>query len=381
MSSASHINASEMAKNTAAWLTAPKVRPLEVKSAPYTRPRQDEIVVKNGAVAINPVDCMIQIVGSNMAFPWVKYPFIMGIDTAGEVIEVGAKVTRFKVGDRVLGQALGGDKHRSGSPEGAFQDYVILLADMTSHIPDNLPYEKACVLPLGLGTASCGLFQTDQLALKLPSSHPEPTGKTILIWGGSTSVGSNAIQLAVASGYEVFATASPKNFAYVRSLGASKVFDYNSNTVAQDIIQAFQGKETAGAMWIGAGPGTVCMDILSKCKGNKFVSMAAYPMPPKRPTRLILLTTMYYYLSGQIALWLKSKRYGLKYAFIFGSTLAFNGVGKAVYQDFLPGALKENKYVVAPDPIVVGKGLENIQAGIDLLSKGVSAKKVVVSLG
>lgn len=232
---------------------ADKVRPLVVKSAPYTPPKMNEIVIRNGAVAINPVDCMIQTMGSGMAFPWIKFPFVLGVDTAGEVVEVGSKVTRFKVGDRVLGQGLGGDKQSRGAPESSFQDYVVLLADMSSPIPDDLSYEKACVLPLGFGTAACSLYQTDHLGLKLPSTKPEPTGKTILIWGGSTSVGSNAIQMAVASGYEVFATASPKNFAYVRSLGATKVFDYNSSTVVQDIVQAFQGKTTAGAMWLGEG--------------------------------------------------------------------------------------------------------------------------------
>lgn len=369
-----------MFKNKAAWLMANKARPLVVKSAPYTPPKKDEIVIRTGAVAINPVDVMIQKLGSGMAFPWVKYPFILGVDSAGEVVEVGSNVTRFKVGDRVLGQTLGGDKNRSGTPESSFQDYVVLLADMSSHIPDTLSYEKACVLPLGLGTAACGLYQTDQMSLKLPTKNPEPTGKTILIWGGSTSVGSNAIQLAVASGYEVFATASPKNFAYVRSLGASKVFDYNSTTVVQDIVQAFQGKTTAGAMWLGKGSGTVCMDIMGQCRGNRVVSLAAYPMPPVTPTRMVMLTIVYYYLSGQIALWLKARRHGIKYAFVFGTTLAFNGVGKAVFQDFLPEALRDNKYIVAPDPLVVGKGLENIQAGLDLLGKGVSAKKVVVNL-
>lgn len=370
-----------MAKNAAAWLTIPKIRPLQIKPAAYTRPKGDEIVIRNRAIALNPVDVQIQAIGSNLAFPWVKYPFIMGIDTAGEVVEVGSKVSTFKVGDRVLGQALGGDKHRSGSPEGAFQDYVVLLEHMSSRIPDDLSFERACVLPLGLSTAACGLFQKDQLGLQLPSSQPKPTGKTLLIWGGSTSVGSNAIQLAVAAGYEVFTTASPKNFAYVRGLGATEAFDYNSDSVVQDIIQAFQGRTTAGAMWIGVGSGTVCMDILSKCTGDKVVTMAAYPMPPTYPTKLVVPTIIYHYMWGQVALWLKSKRYGIKYGFIFGSTLAFNEVGKAVYQDFLPAALEQNRYIVAPDPIVAGKGLESIQAGLDLLSKRVSAKKVVVSLG
>jgi len=50
----------------------------------------------------------------------------------------------------------------------------------------------------------------------------KPTGKTIIIWCGASAVGSNGIQLAVAGGYEVSATASPKNFDYFQKIGASK---------------------------------------------------------------------------------------------------------------------------------------------------------------
>jgi NADPH:quinone reductase-like Zn-dependent oxidoreductase len=65
---------------------------------------------------------------------------------------------------------------------------------MTTKILDSMPYETAVVLPLGLSTAACGLFQDDMLRLDLPLSvRPKPTGQTVLIWGGSTSVGVNAI--------------------------------------------------------------------------------------------------------------------------------------------------------------------------------------------
>ena len=94
------------------------------------------------------------------------------------------------------------------------------------------------MLPLAVSTAACGLFQADQLSLAHPSAKPEPAGRTLLVWGGSSSVGSNAIQLAVAAGYEVIATASPRNFGYVTNLGASRVFDYNSPEVVADIVAA-----------------------------------------------------------------------------------------------------------------------------------------------
>ena len=73
-----------------------------------------------------------------------------------------------------------------------------------------------------------GLFETSNLNLQYSKSLNRPsTGKVVLIWGGSTSVGSNAIQLAVAAGHEVVSTASPRNFDCVKSLGASAVFDSN----------------------------------------------------------------------------------------------------------------------------------------------------------
>lgn len=110
-----------MPSNSAAWLTGQSVTPLEVKSAPYTNPGPDEIVIKNSAVAINPIDWILQTLGTSLAFPWIKYPFVLGSDVAGEVVEVGSEVAGFKTGDRVVGHALSVDKQRHGSPEGGFQ--------------------------------------------------------------------------------------------------------------------------------------------------------------------------------------------------------------------------------------------------------------------
>jgi len=261
-----------MPSNTAVWL--PKKRgELEIGPAPYPHPRENEIVVQNRAVAINPIDWLIQAAG-NVIFTWLRYPFVLGCDLAGDVVEVGSAVTRFRVGDRVLGHAVGTDKKRNNPAEGAFQNYTVVLAHMAAPLPDSLAYENAAVLPLALSTAACGLFQTDHLALEHPCSAPVPTGRTLLVWGGSTSVGSNAIQLAVAAGYDVVTTCSPRNFGYVRKLGASRVFNYHSSTVVEDIVDALEGKTIAGALAIGGGSGAPCVDIVRACQGRKFVSMA-----------------------------------------------------------------------------------------------------------
>jgi NADPH:quinone reductase-like Zn-dependent oxidoreductase len=247
-----------MPTNTAAWVVAAQ-KHLEVKSAPYPHPHEGEIVIKNHAVAINPVDWLTPVLGTFL-LPWIKYPFIFGSDLAGEVVEVGKGVTRFSVGDRVLGHAMGMDKKRNSAAEGAFQEYTVVLAHMAAPIPDTLSYENAAVLPLTLSTAACGLFQKDQLALQYPFVNPKPTGKTLLIWGGSTSLGSNAIQLAVAAGYEVFTTASPRNFPYVKKLGASQVFNYHDKNGVKEIIKAFQSKTIAGALAIYIGSARACAD-------------------------------------------------------------------------------------------------------------------------
>ena len=372
-----------MPTNTAAWLPSKQTR-LKVGSAPYTPAGEGEIVVRNHALAINPVDWSKQAVG-DFVFPWIKYPFVLGEDLAGEVVEVGSGVTRFKVGDRVLGHAVGTDKGRNRAAEGAFQMYTVLLAHMASPIPSTLSYEQAAVLPLALSTAACGLFEKDQLALSYPSLTPVSTGKTLIIWGGSTSVGCNAIQLAVAAGYEVITTASPHNFDFVKSLGAGQVFDYHSASAVMDIIGACRGKAVAGALAIGDGSATACLEIVQAVGGDKVVSMATFPLPfDKIPTRpglsLQLLVLLYQLVSANLSVALKSRRRGIRTKFIFGSTLMNNEVSRIIYTAYLPAALARGQFTAAPEPMVAGQGLEAVQTGLDLQRQGVSARKVVITL-
>jgi len=372
-----------MTSNTALWLTA-KRGELKLQPAPYTSPLEHQILVKNRAIAINPVDTMMQSMG-DFVFPWLKYPAIFGSDVAGEVVEVGPEVTRFKVGDRVLGHAVGSDKSRNRSAEGAFQELTILLDHMTTPIPDELAYENAAVLPLGLSTAACGLFQTDFLALQHPSASLKPTGQTLLVWGGSTSVGSNAIQLAVAAGYDVITTASPKNADYCRKLGASAVFDYRNPAVVNDIVAIFKGRTCAGALAIGVGSTAPCLEIVHRVNGSKFVAVASPSISlsnaPKGASRALwLVPKLGRLLASGLVTATKSRIAGVRTKFIFGSSLVSNEVGGLIYRDFLPGALAEGRYLAAPDPLVVGHELAALELAMKTQSEGVSARKVVVTL-
>ena len=372
-----------MPENKALWINA-KRGPFAVGPAPYTAPRADEIVVRVRAVAVNPFDRLQQTMG-DIFTPWTPYPFVFGSDVAGEVVEVGEAVTRFRVGDRVVGFAAGSDKSRNRAAEGAFQHYVVLLAHMASPIPYALAFADAAVLPLGLSTAACGLFQKDFLAMNAPSATPTTTGKTLLVWGGSTSVGSNAIQLAVAAGYDVIATASPHNFDYVKRLGAREAYDYNSKTVVADVVRGLLGREVAGALAVGLGSAAACVDVVGACEGKRFVAMATPAtsfddVPAGRGRLSRLIPAIARMLTGTAALTLKARRRGVTTKMIWGGTLIANEVGPMIFEAFLPAALAEGRFVAAPPPKVVGTGLTEVPVALERQRRGVSAAKLVVTL-
>lgn len=372
-------------KNQAAWLVAGKDA-LQVGEAPYPVPAAGEIVVRNHAVAVNPVDWIMPYLGALRMFPWIKPPFILGSDLAGEVVAVGEGVTEVRPGDRVLAMAAGACKQRARSAEGAFQAYSIVLPRLTTVIPDHIAYAEACVIPLGAVTAACGLFQDDLLALDPPTAHPRPRDEWVIIWGGSTSVGSNAIQLAAAAGYSVLTTASPKNFDYVRALGAAEVFDYNSPTVVADVIAALNGRTVVGALTIGAGSVLRCLDVLPRCRGRRFIANCSSDIPYDAfaRSRRINLMTLLKLLPARMRIGAevrrKSKRTGITARFFDASSVVDNAIGPAIFRDFLGPALAERRFRPAPPPRIVGHGLAAVQTAFDLQRQGVSAAKIVVAL-
>lgn len=333
--------------NTAAWQPKPGV-PGEVREAPYTAPGELEIVIRNAAVAINPADWLLQDL---QLFDWMQYPCVLGNDVAGDVIEIGPGVSRFQVGDRVVGQSIG--CWINAPTKGGFQHHTVLDEGLAAHVPDAMPYTNAVVLPLALSTAACGLFQTDQLALHHPMAAPKATGQTLLVWGGASSVGCNGIQLAVAAGYRVVTTASAKNSEMLKRLGAADVIDYRADDLVNKLGAALDNQELAGALHTVGDMGP-CFEVIERCSGRKFVSSTG-PVPQDKPDSVEC---------GQI----------------FGMTLKDNEVGPAVWVDFLGPALADGRYHIAPEPWVIGKGLELVQSGIDTLRKGVSAKKIVIEL-
>lgn len=157
---------------------------------------------------------------------------------------------------------------RKTARHGAYQEYTIASAPQTFHvsrydgfsplvpapqpltlpphlqIPPYLTHEEASTIPLAYSTAVGGIF--GDLHVPIPprgASLPLPLNAEtpILVWGGASSVGAYAIQLAKLSGYRVITTAGPANFDYVKSLGADIVIDYKDGEKAVEEIKKASG--------------------------------------------------------------------------------------------------------------------------------------------
>ncbi len=348
-----------VALNQALWLQSRRGR-WTVGPAPIPSAGAREIVVRVRAVAVNPVDVVPGLARAIIA-PWLRYPTVLGSDVAGDVVDVGADVDHLAVGDRVLGHALSFEKRHNRAAEGGFQNHTVLNAHMASPIPAHVSYEQAAVVPLGVSTAACGLFESHLLALTPPHADAAATGHSVVVWGASTSVGSNAVQLAVNAGYRVLATASPHNFDYVRGLGAAEVVDYHSPDAVTNLLASLRGRELAGVLAIGRGSVRPCVDIAAGTDGAKRVAT----------------TTPHVAASWQRR---QARRRGVRVGSIWGGTLADNDVGPAIYETFLPAALASGTFRPAPPPHVTGTGLDCIPDALATLRKGVSASKIVVTV-
>jgi hypothetical protein len=183
----------------------------------------------------------------------------------------------------------------------------------------------------------------------------------------------------------VIATASPRNFDYVKRLGAREAYDYNSKTVVADIVRALRGRKVAGALAVGLGSAAACVDVVGACEGNRFVAMAtpatSFDDAPAGRGRLLWpIPAIARVIAGTAALALRARRRGATTKMIWGSTLIANEVGPMIFEAFLPAALAEGRFVAAPSPTVVGAGLPTIPAALERQHRGVSAAKLVVTL-
>lgn len=232
-----------MSSNTAAIFTGDISSPsklIEVKELPYPTAQDDQIIIKSKAFAANPTDW------KQLYFGFSPAGAITGSDVSGEVVSVGSKVTGFAKGDYVSSFVQGNVSDKNG----AFAEYVIgdplttikysskfpsEALSVGDHEADKInSFESAASVTLGLTTV--GVSFAGNLAIS--STKTDNEGKYILIWGGATATGVLAIQIAkLIYGLKVITTASPKNFEFLKSLGADEVYNYRDSSSLEQLAK------------------------------------------------------------------------------------------------------------------------------------------------
>ena len=179
-----------------------------------------EVLVKIMASGVNPLD--LKIIAGQAAHAKAKLPGILGIDMAGVVEEAGDGVTGFHAGDEVYGMTGG-----IAGVQGTLAQYAAVDADLIALKPKELSMKEAAALPLVFITACEGLVDRGNVGV----------GKTVLIHGGAGGVGHVAVQLAIASGAIVYATANTEDHDRIKSYGAIPI-NYKTQTV-EEYVQAY----------------------------------------------------------------------------------------------------------------------------------------------
>jgi NADPH:quinone reductase len=201
--------------------TGPAESTIKYGDVPTPKPAGSQVLVKTGAVAVNPIDTYLR----NGANYWeLPKPFIIGCDLAGTIEAVGPQAKRFKVGDRVWGSNQG-----LMGRQGTFAEYGAVEEQWLYPTPKNVSDEDAAACALVGITAHLGLFREAKLK----------GGEAIFVNGGSGGVGSMVVQMAKIAGAKVLATAgSAEKVAAVKKLGADVVVNYKTDDVAA-AVKAF----------------------------------------------------------------------------------------------------------------------------------------------
>lgn len=195
-----------------------------------------------------------------------RFPLVLGTDGAGIVAEVGARVRRFRPGDRVYAYSF-------VNPKGGFYaEYVAVAVDNVAHVPAGVDLEHAGALPVIGLTALQGIDE----ALRVKK------GESLIVHGASGGVGHLALQFATFRGARVFATATGDDgVAFVRRLGADAVADGKRDDVAA-AAREFAPDGIDAVLALAGGPVlTQCLDALKR-GGRLAYPNGVEPKPRKR---------------------------------------------------------------------------------------------------
>ncbi|MCV9960295.1 NADP-dependent oxidoreductase [Pararhizobium sp. BT-229] len=213
-------------------------------------PAANEVIVKVHAAGVGPWDGWIR--SGNSALPQ-PLPLILGSDISGEIVALGADITRFKVGDRIYGVT---NKRFCGG----YAEYAVATSTMIATKPTSIDDIEAASLPVIAVTAWEALFVHGRLE----------KGQSVLIHGAAGNVGAYAVQFASQAGIKTTCTVSAEDMERVRSLGAKKVIDYAKARFEDEV------RDVDAVMdFVGGGVQTRSFGVLKK--GGKLISAVSNP--------------------------------------------------------------------------------------------------------
>ncbi|WP_176083831.1 NAD(P)H-quinone oxidoreductase [Martelella sp. HB161492] len=189
---------------------------MQIVSGPRPTPGANDVVVKVAAAGVNRPD-VAQRQGNYPPPPGASP--VLGLEVAGTIVAIGNAVTRFSVGDQVCGLANGG----------GYAEYCLLPAGQVLPVPQGMDMIAAAALPETFFTVWANLFQMAGLT----------EGESVLIHGGTSGIGTTAIQLARAFGATVFVTAGSEDKCEAcLGLGADVAINYKK----QDFVDVIKDK-------------------------------------------------------------------------------------------------------------------------------------------
>lgn len=162
----------------------------------------------------------------------LNLPVVPALDLAGEIVEIGAGVDDFAVGDRVLVDPL--NRVEGGlmgeTVDGGLQEYARVRASQLIALPDGVSFAQAASLPVAYGTAQRMVATHGQVA----------AGEKVLVLGASGGVGTGAVLLAkLAGAYVIACASSPSKLDKLKELGADEVIDYTQVDIHKEVFRRF----------------------------------------------------------------------------------------------------------------------------------------------
>lgn len=190
---------------------------IRYEGAPRPTPGPGEVLVRVAATSFNPTETYLRSGVLHDVFP-LTFPYTLGWDVAGTVVELGTGADGFTPGARVIARSDRG---------GAAAEYVTVAAAALTSAPASIPLTHAAALPVAGLTAWQAVLEHAEIA----------SGQRVLINGAGGGVGMFATQLAKNAGANVIATAGPRSAAAVRAHGADRVVDYTAAPLTEQITE------------------------------------------------------------------------------------------------------------------------------------------------